>query len=206
MENDRTLPSLQQAKAYLEAGERRNPGGWVAHSVHVAEAAAAIAARHPRLDPQAARVLGLLHDIGRREGLTGMRHVLDGYRFLLREGFPDAARICLTHSFPIPDVYAGSSEWDCTPEELHFVQDYLDRTTFDEYDRLFQLCDSLALPTGFCLLEKRWVDVLIRYENFNRFTIPKWKAIFRIKSDFENTIGCSVYQLLPGVVENTFGF
>ena len=33
--------------------------------------------------------MGLLHDIGRREGVTGMRHTLDGYRYLLEQGFDD---------------------------------------------------------------------------------------------------------------------
>lgn len=28
---------------------------------------------------------------------------------------------------------------------------------------------------------------------------------FIIKADFERVLGCSVYALLPGVVENTFG-
>ena len=41
----------------------------------------------------------------------------------------------------------------------HFVKN----AVYDDYDRLVQLCDSLALPSGFCLLEKRFVDVALRY-------------------------------------------
>ena len=88
------IPTLQQATDYLRAAETRNPGPWVAHSIQVGQAAQKIAAAYPELKPESAYILGLLHDIGRREGVTDMRHTLDGYNYLLAEGFPDAARIC----------------------------------------------------------------------------------------------------------------
>jgi len=200
------IPTFSQAKAYLIEAENRNPGPWVAHSVQVAEAARAITVHHSGLDGDAAYILGLLHDIGRREGVTGMRHVYDGYKFLLNEGYFDAARISLTHSFPIPNVYAGSSKWDATEDEIKEVQVFLDSHPFDDYDRLIQLCDSLALPNGFCLIEKRLMDVLMRYKNFNEYTIPQWQAILDIKGLFDSAIGQNIYSLLPGVVETTFGF
>jgi len=200
------IPTLAQAQTYLAEAESKNPGPWVAHSARVGEAARAVAVHHPDLDGDAAYILGLLHDIGRREGVTGMRHVYDGYKFLLAEGYFDAARISLTHSFPIPNVYAGSSKWDASEDEIEEVQVFLDTHPFDDYDRLFQLCDSLALPDGFCLLEKRWLDVFMRYQNYNEFTVPKWQTIFDIKKSFEAVIGLNIYTLLPGVVETTFGF
>ena len=70
-------------------------------------------------------------------------------------------------------------------------------------DILVQLCDALAMPTGFCLLEKRFVDVTIRY-GVHTATIDRWKKILEIKEQFENQIGCSIYSLLPGIVENSF--
>ena len=48
--------------------------------------------------------MGLLHDIGRREGVSGFNHVTDGYHFLLSLGFADAARICLTYSFSFQQI------------------------------------------------------------------------------------------------------
>jgi len=197
------IPTLQEAEALLLEAEQLNPGPWVAHSRHVAQAAQAIAACLPDLNPQAAYILGCLHDIGRRFGVTGMRHILDGYRFLQSLGYDDAARISLTHSYPIKTVAAGSARWDATQEEYDFVQAYLDGIEYNHYDRLTQLCDSLALPTGFCLLEKRLVDVVMRY-GMPPLTLLKWEAYFRIKADFERQIGRSIYSLMPGVVENTF--
>ena len=177
---------------------------WVAHSRHVAEAARHIAARLPALDPEVAYMLGLLHDIGRRAGVTGMRHVVDGYTFLAAAGCEDAARIGMTHSFPNRDVREIFGDWDCTPEELAFIRDYLAQVVYTDYDRLIQLCDALATAEGFVLMEKRMLNVAFRY-GINAYSLPKWRTKFEIKADFEQRMGCSVYSLLPGIVENTFG-
>jgi hypothetical protein len=169
----------------------------------VAHAAALISTVHPDLDPEYGFILGLLHDIGRREGVYGMRHVIDGYDFLIEEGYPEAARTCLTHSYPIPNVMAGSSPWDGTAEQAHFVAAFLDSHPYTFYDRLIQLCDSICLPKGPVLMEKRLVDVVRRY-GFNEHILEKWQAFYQIKNTFEGTLQQSIYSLLPGIVENTF--
>jgi hypothetical protein len=197
------IPSRKQAEFYLSEASEMNPGPWTKHVQQVAKTAENIAQQHPEIETEPAYIFGLLHDIGRREGVHGMRHIVDGYRFLMDEGYPDAARICLTHSYPIPNVMAGSSDWDGTKEEQEFVSDYLEHHPYDIYDQLIQLCDSLCMSTGPVLMEKRLLDVVLRY-GFNDFTIPKWKAYFQIFDEFESTIGRSIYGILPGVVENTF--
>ena len=197
------IPSLEEASALLAEAEQRNPGAWVSHSVFAAKAAQAIALGYPGLDPQTAFIMGYLHDIGRREGVTDMRHVLDGFNYLTRQGYEDAARVCLTHSFPVKDVQAMVGQWDCTASELEFIQGYLDGIECDGYDRLIQLCDALALPSGFCLIEKRLVDVALRH-GLNEYTIPRWKAYLNIQNEFEKVLNKSIYDCLPGVVDNTF--
>jgi hypothetical protein len=198
------IPTPEQAWAYLMDAAERNPGPWVEHSRVAAEAARAIAAHHPALDPKVAYVMGLLHDIGRREGRSDMRHVVDGYAFLHDKGMDDVARICLTHSFPVPDVRAAAGQWDCSAAERGFVQDYLSATEYTAYDRLIQLCDALALPSGCCLMEKRLVDVVLRYGP-NDFTVAKWNAFFDIQREFDQALGRSIYCVLPGIVQGTFG-
>ncbi len=83
------------------------------------------------------------------------------------------------------------------------MKKFVANAVYDDYDRLVQLCDALAMPTGFCLLEKRFVDVTIRY-GVHPATINRWKKILEIKDLFEKQIGRSIYTLLPGVVENSF--
>ncbi len=195
--------TVAQAKTYITEATEMNPGPWVDHSYVTAKAAQAIAQYHPNLDPQVSYVCGLLHDIGRRVGRTHMRHVIDGYNFLKEEGFEEVGRICLTHSFPYQDIRAVFGKWDCSEEEFKFVKQYLFAIEYNHYDKLIQLCDAIALPTGFCLMEKRMIDVALRLGT-NDYTVAKWKATIKIKEDIEKEIGQSIYNLLPNVIENTF--
>ncbi len=197
------IPTRAEAERLLAEAETLNPGPWAAHSRYVAQAAEQIAALHPALQAKPAYVLGLLHDIGRRVGVSDMRHVLDGYIYLNDLGYADAARICLTHSFPIQNVHAAGSQWDCSAQELQFASDSLAALEYTPYDRLIQLCDTLALPEGFCLMEKRMVDVALRH-GLNEFTLLNWKARFELQKEFEQALGQSIYACLPGVIETTF--
>ena len=200
------IPTVAQAEKWLEEGSAQSNGGWVSHSRYVAQAAAAIARAHPDLDEEVGYVMGLLHDIGRQEGWTGIRHIVDGYTFMLNKGFPDVARICITHSFPLKNHRAAAGDWDvCTPEQVALVVDYLAGIEYDSYDHLLQLCDGLAMADGFTLLEKRMLDVVYRYGP-NALTVQKWAASFALRDAFDQAIGHSIYECLPGVVENTFGF
>lgn len=198
------IPTVKQAHLFIDEAEKMNPGPWVNHSHYAAEAARAIASGPLDIDPDAAYVLGLLHDIGRRAGVWQMRHIIDGYNFLADKGFDDAARICITHSFAYKEIDAICGKWDCDEEDRRFVREYLSGIEYNSYDLLIQLCDVLALPSGFCLMEKRLVDVALRYGTTS-YTVPKWKSIFKIKDNFERKLGYSIYSLLPGIVENTFG-
>ncbi len=83
------------------------------------------------------------------------------------------------------------------------MKEFVVNAVYDDYDRLVQLCDALAIPAGICLLGKRFVDVTIRY-GVHPATIDRWKKILEIKKLFEEQIGCLIYTLLPGVVENSF--
>ncbi len=111
------LPDRFQAEAYLHLAGTCNPGPWVDHSRQVARAAALISAQHPDLDPESGYILGLLHDIGRKEGVYGMRHVVDGYNFLMQEGLP-ACSPHLPHPFlPHPQHHGWIQPlgWDPQP-------------------------------------------------------------------------------------------
>jgi len=195
--------SIKEAELLLREAEEKNPGPWVAHSEYVAKAAQNIANKCPELDSQTAYVFGLLHDIGRREGKTHLHHIINGYHFLRELGHEDIARISLTHSFAIPDLDAYVGEHDCNPEDISFITDFLSTNKPTDYELLIQLCDGIALPSGFCLMEKRMIYVAMRL-GINEKTIPSWRERYKIKEYFEGIIGCSIYQLLPGIIENTF--
>lgn len=195
---------LQEAEEILEEAKRLNPGAWVEHSKNVAIAARLIASKNSKLNEEKAYMLGLLHDIGRRKYLKGMAHVLEGYNFLMGKGYEEAARICMTHTFPYKNVNAIYGQWDSQNREVRVVEKYIKSIEYNEYDLLIQLCDSLALPKGFTLIEKRFVETALR-SGINSLTLCKWRVVLDIKKYFENKIGCSIYELLPNIIENTFG-
>ena len=185
------LPSVEQADEFMQVSSRLNPGPWASHSRYVAEAARLIADKHPALDAGHAYVLGLLHDIGRREGRSGMHHMISGYNFLTEKGYPAAARVCLTHSYPIRDVRGCFGVNDCSEEQYEFLRGFLAAARYDLYDELIQLCDTVAEASGFCLLEKRMIDVALRH-GFAPFLTERWKVVFYIKKKSEEEMGSSI--------------
>ncbi len=175
------LPTTFEAEKLLTEAEQLNPGAWIGHSKTTAFCAKAIAEKCDNLNADTAFILGLLHDIGRREGVTDMRHIIDGYQYMKSLGNDICARICLTHSFPYKDILSYNGQNDCSAEETEFIKSFLENTEYNDHDKLIQLCDALALPDGATYIEKRLVDVVIR-RGFNNLTIPKWKAFLGLVS------------------------
>ncbi len=195
--------TIKTAENALLEASRSNPGAWVAHSRYVAEACRNIAERCQDLSVDQAYIYGLLHDIGRHAGVSSEKHLTDGYHYCMARGWKKAAQICISHAFMIQDIGTSIGKFDMSDEDYRFLKDFVAEAVYDDYDRLVQLCDSLALPSGFCLLEKRFVDVTIRY-GVHPATVDRWKKVLEIKTLFEEKIGCSIYALLPGVVANSF--
>jgi putative nucleotidyltransferase with HDIG domain len=196
-------PTRRQAEEILCHGETISPGNWVSHSRMVAEAAEKLAIAlwetgkcEVLLDPEKAWVLGLLHDIGRQEWLTSMNHVTAGYDFLMKQGFQEAARVCLTHSFPLQDIEAASGSWEGQEKEKKRVQEFLQTTTYDVYDKLIQLCDGLCLTNATVPLEVRLVEVALR-RGLQPKTLDKWRAFLGLKDWFQHFLPQPIYSYLP---------
>ena len=197
------LPVRSCAEKALEEAHTANPGPWADHSRYVAKACENIAKRCPHLDAEAAYIYGILHDVGRYAGISSERHLIDGYRYCMNRGWEKAAQICISHAFMIQDIDTSIGVFDMTMEDEAFLRQFVKNAVYDDYDRLVQLCDALALPAGFCLLEKRFVDVAIRY-GASPVIVERWKTVLEIKTHFEEIMGCSIYDCLPGVIENSF--
>lgn len=197
------FPTSEDALKEIETASRLNPGAWTQHSRNVAAAAKIIADCCPDLCGDKAFVLGLLHDIGRRNGVSALRHTIDGYNYAVEKGWDDVARVCLTHSFPVKDIEADIGKKDITIKEYEFLKKYLESIEYDDYDKLIILCDALADADGFCILEKRFVDTARRYGVFP-FSVDRWNKTYEYKTYFEELIGQSVYRLLPGIEKCIF--
>lgn len=187
------LPTREEAERLLEEAETCNPGPWGNHSRVAARCAEQIAKACKDLDPDKAYIVGLLHDIGRKFGVRHLGHVSDGYSYMMSLGYDEAARVCLTHSFhdQTLDLYVG--KFDTTEEELKLIQDGLRAVVPDEYDRLIQLCDSIAGPEGVVRMEDRMNDVKRRYGAYPQ---EKWDCNVALKRYFEEKVGKELYAVV----------
>lgn len=191
-----------EALELLEWAHTNNPGPWREHSLGVARAAEYIARACGDMDPEKAYIMGLMHDIGRYEGVTAMRHLVAGYEFMQKKGESEIARICITHSFPYPDIELFIGKRDVAESDIQHIKAML-KTPMDDYDRLIQLCDALAWGEGVCLMEKRMIDVIRRYGTIP-LTQQKINSTMEIFEYFQKKIGKSIYSLFPEAAENTF--
>ncbi|MBD5395704.1 MAG: HD domain-containing protein [Lachnospiraceae bacterium] len=187
------LPTREKAEKLLLEAEKCNPGPWGNHSRVAAHCAEKIAMECNDLDSDKAYILGLLHDIGRKFGVRHLGHVSDGYTYMLSLGYDEVAQICLTHSFnnQTTDEYIG--KFDTTDEELKMIQDALKAVTFDDYDRLIQLCDALAGTERVLDMEERMEDVRRRYGSYPQ---EKWNGNLALKKCFEEKMGKDIYVVV----------
>ena len=185
-------PTLQVAESLLKEAETLNPGQWVKHSENVALAAKLIA-EECGMDTDKAYVLGLLHDIGRRFGVSYLAHVYDGYHYLLDLGYNEAARIALTHSFNLMVLEDYIGKFDIPIEKQDELRTLLSSTKIDDYDLLIQLCDAMALPDRIADLETRMNDVKSRYGSYPQ---EKWDRNIELKDYFDKKCGTDIYEIL----------
>jgi len=187
------LPDRDVAERILLEAESCNPGPWGNHSRVAAHCAEKIAQLCQGMDSDKAYILGLLHDIGRKFGTRHLGHVYDGYKYMLDLGYDEVAKICLTHSFCVPDITAYIGNFDITAEEQEEVSKALEQSTFDDYDRLIQLCDCLAGSDGVVDMEARMADVKQRYGSYPQ---TKWDMNMELKQLFEEKTGYDIYEIV----------
>lgn len=187
------LPNRTEAEKLLKAAEECNPGPWGNHSRVVAHCAEKIAKECADLDSEKAYILGLLHDIGRKFGVRHLGHVSDGYSYMMSLGYDEAAKICLTHSFNNQSINEYIGKFDTSDEELELINATLATVIMDDYDRLIQLCDSLAGSEGVLDIEERMGDVKRRYGSYPQ---EKWDSNIKLKEYFEIKTGKNIYDLV----------
>ena len=185
-------PDREKARQILEEALLQNPGRWGDHSRIAAQCAEKIAAACG-MDGEKAYVLGLLHDVGRRFRIRDLGHLYYGYRYMLELGYPDVAKICLSHSFPNQDMSLYIGQIDIPEPEARDAERILMEMEFDDYDRLIQLCDALASADGVVDVEERMADVKRRY---GRYPQPQWDKNMEYLLYFGEKAGKAVYDIV----------
>ena len=165
---------------------------WIRHSKNAARFSETLAKR-VGLDSDKAYANGLLHDIGKVTHTNG-RHIIEGYRFLMERKLPDQARICLTHTF-YPKEKLKAFGRTFAPADWQFLQDFVKRAEYDDYDYLAQLADFMGSAGNdyICPLEKRFTSVVIRHHNENAdFELS---ALLGLKRYFSEKAGKDLYKI-----------
>ena len=173
---------------------------WRAHSKGVARVSERIAIR-AGMDPERAYASGLLHDVGRYQGMkTGMYHVIAGYKKMMEEGDPEVARVCLTHSF-YPKRKIKAFPQIGNEEEWKFLQEYIRDAKYDDYDLLVALADHMAGGHGVTTLERRFCSVLVRHGA--KQPRDDLVALLKLKKYFDQKTGMNIYELFKEEIAAT---
>ncbi|MBO4347749.1 MAG: HD domain-containing protein [Lachnospiraceae bacterium] len=183
-------PNREEAERILKEAEELNPGVWADHSRTTAHCAGKIA-EYSGMDSEKAYVLGLLHDIGRRFGRSYLRHVSDGYSYMMSLGYDDVARVCLTHSFSNRQIETYVGDFDTTEEETKFLRTKLAEAKIDDYDNLIKMCDAIAGTEGVMNILDRMEDVRSRY---GRYDPGMRKENLELVEYFERKMGMNLYE------------
>lgn len=178
-------------KSDLEKSENR----WMWHCIYVGRAAKRIANKLG-LDGDYAMALGCAHDIGRK--ISHPNHPVEGYKYMIEQGYPKEAEICLSHSFIDNDInlVAGGAPSDVKTYE--YINEFLQTTPPTIYDNIIKLCDLFCLATGFTTIEKRVLDVYSR-KGIYEYSYEHFKSVLELKNNLEKQMGCSLYDLFPEI-------
>ncbi len=167
---------------------------WVKHCIFTAIAAGRIA-RKLNLDEDYANALGYIHDIGRK--ISHDNHPIYGYRYMVKEGYEEEARSCITHSFIDNDINLTAGP-PPEGEAYEFMSDYLANTELTIYDNIVQMCDLFCLETGFTTVERRLLDITKRKGVYSQ-SAAHLESTFNLKERLETQMGCSLYSLFPEI-------
>lgn len=150
------------------------------------------------VDPDKARALGFLHDLGRLIG-PGEEHIVNGYLYLKEHGYDEEyCAISLTHSFPNHTV-------DCIlsipidPVRERLVYDYLPTHQFSLEEDLVCLSD-LMVKYQVSTVEQRMIDVISRHGTWAG-TQDCIHVVLNLKAKIDQMLGYNLYDLFPEIKE-----
>ncbi len=184
--------------------------GWLTHSFYVADIAKAIA-NEMGLDGEFAYTAGLFHDIGRLTPQTcksGTFHEVEGYKLLTEMGFPDIGRFCITHGALIKTdkiSYLEDPNTDLSNDDKKLCIEFLKSIEYNDYDKIIQLADCMAVKEGYVILEQRILDLIRRRGNPSYWS-NYFKDIYKLKKEIEEKINKSVYKVIPDFIDKAILF
>ena len=183
-------------KLLNEEGSLAPDNKWISHSICVGDTASVIAEKL-NLDKEKARVLGYIHDIGKRFGSFPL-HDLNGYNYIKKLGYSDEyANICLTHSYLNNDYLCTAGE---LPENIPFRTQFIKNHEYTIYEKIINLCD-LMCTNVVNTVDKRLIDIIIR-RGITESTQYHIKEVYKLKEYIDSLLGYNVYDLFSEIKDN----
>ena len=186
--------SCRNASAFPFLPQKEN--AYRTHCLAVAKHAEKIAAETPSLNADHAYVMGLLHDCGRIKDEKGenTHHGWVGYELMMKKGWNEIARICITHNFFEKDF--DISSYPQSRDDLFKCKNFLAAIEYDDYDKLVMLADLLNDMGRDCTLEYRLNSLASRYP-IPPQTIARFLTILKQHyAYFSAQCGTDLYNLL----------
>lgn len=180
----------------LEAQEKLPGDSLVRHCKSVGDTAAVIAGGIGLEDPEYARALGYVHDIGKCVDITSVEwHDILGYQYLLDKGIDEQdAFICLTHSYINGDYTCQAGG---IPKKHPLRCEILQAHEYSLYEHIINLCDLMCIFDTMTM-EKRLIDLLTR-KGIHENTHYHLMASLELKKKIDDLLGHNVYDLFPNI-------
>lgn len=200
------LPSLQQTKELFnfitsvtdEQNVSNNlpKGTSRRHYQNVAFIASRIA-EYSGLNVEKAFILGLLHDYGEyiEASTPETFHGTAGYDEMMRLGYDDVARICLSHSF-FDDNFKPEDFPAYDKKQIIRAAELLKERPFDDYDRLIHLADMMAPRDKIDTIENRIAMITEKYNLPAAVALRKKREALWLKDYFDSLTERNVYTLI----------
>lgn len=195
------LTSTKAKEMLGNARGKTEHDGWINHSICVGNTAYRIAKalleKGYDIDPNKAKTLGYIHDIGKMVG-PFHHHILKGYKYLKDCGYDEEyCNISLTHSYLNNDVNCTAGGF---PTKNKFRENFIKNHHYTIYEKIINLCD-LMCTNKVVTLEKRLIDIIVRrgvYQNAQYHI----KEVFKLKDYFDNLLEYNLYDLFPEIKDN----
>lgn len=85
-------------------------------------------------------------------------------------------------------------------KDINFIEDFITKHEYTIYDKLITLSDLLSTKVN-VTLEKRLIDIYDR-RGIHKNTVYNLRAAQKLKKEFDEMLGYSVYKLFPEIIEN----
>lgn len=156
--SDKALELLENSRGLA------SDDNWITHCICVGNSAAKIA-RKLNLDDDFAKILGYIHDIGKRDGYDHKTktHEINGYEYILKLGYDEEyASVCITHSFLNNDINCVAGGVPSKDRyKYDFTKEYVENHEYTIYEKIINLCDLMCKCNNMTL-EKRIIEIMLR--------------------------------------------